>query len=138
MGGFCCYDNELIIKINKIEMKTLASKALILSVIVILSSAFTVELLPTKLQVTVRNTLGNVEPEVRIELYETEEDYKNEENIVQEAVYTDKKGRVVFKDLEEKTYFINAVKGDMNNYGMGVQTGKLEKGKVNKVTIVIE
>ena len=53
-------------------------------------------------------------------------------------MYTDNKGRVTFKDLEEKVYFINAVKGDMNNYGMGVQTGKLEKGKVNKVTIVIE
>jgi hypothetical protein len=45
---------------------------------------------------------------------------------------------VTFKGLEAKIYYVAAVKGDKNNYGAGVQTGKLEAKKVNKVTIIIE
>ncbi|MTI23366.1 carboxypeptidase regulatory-like domain-containing protein, partial [Fulvivirga kasyanovii] len=32
----------------------------------------------------------------------------------------------------------NAVKGDKNNIGAGVQTDTLIEGKMNKVTIIIE
>lgn len=96
------------------------------------------QLLPTSLRITVLNELGNVEPEAKVTLYGNGEDYKKEENAVMEGKMTDKKGRVTFKGLEPKVYFVNAEKGDKNNYGAGVQTDTLEEGKVNKVNIIIE
>lgn len=108
--------------------------------IVLLSAfAFThVELLSTSLKITVRNELGNLEEGVSIQLFSTEEDYRNETNPVTEKQMTDGKGQVKFKDLEPKVYFVNAVKGDKNNIGAGVQTDTLIEGKMNKVTIIIE
>ena len=78
---------------------------------VIFLSAFT-HLLPTSLKITVRNELGNTEAGVAVEIYETEEDYKNESNKVLMTHYTDQKGRVTFKDLKPRVYFVNAKKGD--------------------------
>lgn len=101
--------------------------------------AFTnIQLLKTSLSLTVRNELGNTEEGVAVQLFPTEEDYRNETNPSSEILYTDKKGRVKFKELEPKVYFVNAVKGDKNNIGAGVQTDTLQDGKVNKVTIIIE
>lgn len=96
------------------------------------------QLLPTSLRITVLNELGNTEQEVKVTLYGNSEDYKKEENAVMEGKTTDKKGRVTFKGLEPKVYFVNAEKGDKNNYGAGVQTDKLQEGRVNKVNIIIE
>lgn len=96
------------------------------------------QLLPTSLRITILNELGNAESEVKVTLYSNSEDYKKEENAVMEGKFTDKKGRVTFKGLEPKAYFVNAVKGDKNNYGAGVQTDILEEGRINKVNIIIE
>ena len=82
--------------------------------------------MPTSLRITVLNELGNTEEEVKVTLYHNSEDYKKEENAVMEGKMTDKKGRVTFKGLESKVYFVNAEKGDKNNYGAGVQTDKLQ------------
>ncbi|MBL6448358.1 carboxypeptidase regulatory-like domain-containing protein [Fulvivirga sp. 29W222] len=101
--------------------------------------AFTnAELLSTSLKITVRNELGNLEEGVSVQLFPTEEDYRNETNPVTEKQLTDSKGQVKFKDLASKVYFVNAVKGDKNNIGAGVQTDTLIEGKMNKVTIIIE
>lgn len=97
-----------------------------------------VQLMKTSLTITVRNELGNIEEGVGVQLFPTEEDYRNETNPSSEIEYSDKKGKVRFKDLEPKVYFVNAVKGDKNNIGAGVQTDTLQEGKVNKVTIIIE
>ncbi|WP_245558406.1 carboxypeptidase regulatory-like domain-containing protein [Fulvivirga imtechensis] len=97
-----------------------------------------VQLMKTSLTITVRNELGNIEEGVGVQLFPTEEDYRNETNPATEIEYSDKKGKVRFKDLEAKVYFVNAVKGDKNNIGAGVQTDTLQEGKVNKVTIIIE
>jgi len=96
------------------------------------------QIFKTSLKITVRNELGNIEENVAVQLFLTEEDYRNETNPVTEVTYTDEKGEVKFTDLEPKIYFVNAEKGDLNNYGAGVQTNKLEEKKTNKVTIIIE
>ncbi|GAA0890977.1 hypothetical protein GCM10009122_06560 [Fulvivirga kasyanovii] len=108
--------------------------------IVLLSAfAFThADFLNTSIKITVRNELGNLEEGVSVQLFPTEEDYRNETNPVTEKQMTDSKGQVKFRDLEPKVYFVNAVKGDKNNIGAGVQTDTLIEGKMNKVTIIIE
>ncbi len=109
----------------------------ILFVLVVLSS-FTSDVLPTKLQITVIDHLGNVVEGATVELYASEDDYRNETNIIQEAQLTDKKGRATFSQLEEKVYWLHVFKDDMNNDGAGVQTDTLVPKKVNKVNVIIE
>lgn len=118
-------------------MKTIKS---ILGVAIIfgLLSFNVVQLLNTSLKINVRNELGNIEEGVSVQLYGTEEDYRNETNPVTEVAYTDSKGNVKFKELGSKIYFINAKKGDKNNIGAGVQTDVLVEGKLNKLTVIIE
>jgi hypothetical protein len=92
----------------------------------------------TSLKINVRNELGNIEKDVSVQLFGNEKDYREEKNPVTEKQFTDKKGNVTFKELESKIYFVNASNGDKNNVNAGVETAKLEEGKMNKVTIIIE
>ncbi|SNT35677.1 hypothetical protein SAMN05421640_3507 [Ekhidna lutea] len=95
------------------------------------------QLLPTKLRVTVIDGLGNFIEGATVTIYANEEDYLASENAL--AVQkTDKKGRVTFKDVEPKSYFVDARLGDKNNDGEGVKTGELSEGRINKVNTVIE
>lgn len=43
-----------------------------------------------------------------------------------------------FKKLKPVAYFVLVKKGDKDNTGGGEKIGKLEDGKFNKVTIVIQ
>ena len=95
-------------------------------------------LLSTSVRLTVLSSLGNVVENAKVILYETREDYDKEENSVAGPTFTDEKGRVTFKNLKEKVYYVQVTKGDDNNYGDGEQTGKLIKGRVNKFNIVIQ
>lgn len=96
------------------------------------------QVLPTGMRITVLSRLGNPVENAKVTVYETREDYDNEENAIAGPAFTDKKGRVTFKNLEERQYFVQVIKGDENNYGDAEQTGKLIKGKVNKFNIVIQ
>lgn len=112
---------------------------LILAAAFIFLSAFAaVQIFPTTMKLTVRDELGNTVQGAEVQLYGSDEDYRNEENPVTEKMATDKKGDVKFKDLEPKVYYVLAQKGDKNNWGAGVQTDTLQAGKMNKVTIIIE
>jgi len=95
------------------------------------------QLIKTQLVITVRNELGNIEEGAKVQLYETEDDYKAEKNAAAEG-YTDKKGIVKFKELNPTTYFLLARKDDKDNFGGGEQTGKLEENHINKVTVIIQ
>lgn len=108
-----------------------------LALIVFVATTLQAQLIKTTLHVTVRNDLGNTEDGVTVQLYETEDAYKEEKNPAAEAT-TDEKGVARFKDMKAISYFVLAKKGDKNNFGGGEQTGKLEAKRINKVTIVIE
>ena len=95
------------------------------------------QLFPTKLKITVINSLGNFEKDASVNLYTSLDDYRSNKNAVMTGK-TDEKGRVKFKGLKAIVYFIDARKADKNNDGAGVETGPIDKGKVNKVNIVIE
>ena len=115
-------------------MKTITRISLV-SIFMLALMSF--QLLKTQLVITVRNELGNIEEGVKVQLYETEDDYKTEKNVAFEGV-TDKKGIVKFKELKPTTYFLLARKDDKDNFGGGEKTGKLEEGKINKVTVIIQ
>ena len=100
-------------------------------------SLFSFQLIKTQLTVTIRNDLGNTVEGATVKLYEKEEDYKNETKPAAEGK-TDAKGIVKFKELKAIPYYVLAEKDDLNNFGGGEQTGKLEAKKINKVTIVIQ
>jgi len=91
----------------------------------------------TSLAVTVRDELGNTQDSVKVQLFLKEADFTKEENSVAEAI-TDKKGVCHFKKLKPESYFILARKGDKDNTGGGEKIGKLENGKFNKITIIIQ
>jgi uncharacterized protein (DUF2141 family) len=105
-----------------------------LSLVVIMMSF---QLIKTQLTITVRNDLGNTEQGTKVQLFETEDDYKAEKNPVAEGT-TDAKGNVKFKELKAIVYYVIASKDDKDNSGGGEQTGKLEANRINKVTIVIQ
>jgi uncharacterized GH25 family protein len=96
------------------------------------------QVLPTGMRITVISRLGNTVENAKVTVFANQEDYENEENAVAGPAFTDKKGRVTFKNLEEKQYYVQVIKGDENNYGDAEQTGKLIKGKINKFNIVIQ
>ena len=96
------------------------------------------QVLNTSLRISVLNDLGNIEQNVTVTLFKSEEDYRDETNQVGVPLKTDKKGRVTFKKLKSAVYYIHAKKGDKTNVGRGVQTEKLEEGKINKLNIIIE
>ena len=110
--------------------KNLLSLAVVLSLL-------SFQLIKTQLTISIRNELGNTEEGVKVQLFETEDDYKAEQNVAAEGV-TDKKGNIKFKDLKATSYYVIARKDDKDNSGGGEQTGKLEANKINKVTIIIQ
>jgi len=95
------------------------------------------QIFKTSLTVTVRDELGNTVEGASVRLFLKEEDYTKEVNQVAEAT-TDKRGVAKFNKLKPESYFILARKGEKNNAGGGEKIGKLEEGKFNKVTIIIQ
>ncbi len=102
-----------------------------------LTSFSTSQVLDTRLRVTVIDDLGNFVEGAQVTLYSTEEDYRNNTNPVA-SCDTDKKGRSLFENLEAKSYFIEAHKGELNNNGAGVKIEALLPKKLNKVNTIIE
>lgn len=95
------------------------------------------QLLPTNLQLIVRNELGNVVEGAKVKIYSTEADYDADENVLMEGV-TDEKGKVIFKKLRPAVYYMNVEKGELSNMGRGVKTNKLKARRKNIVNVIIE
>ena len=96
------------------------------------------QILKTQLRITILNELGNPVEGAEVTLYNSDEDYRKEQNPVLPTQTTDDKGRVKFSGLEPKAYFVHAEKGIQDNAGAGVQTDVLQEGRINKANIVIE
>jgi hypothetical protein len=112
-----------------------ALKLLMALVLMISASGF--QLINTRFNATVRDDLGNTVEGASVQLFETEDDYNKEENVVAQAV-TDSKGKVSIKDLKAISYFVIVRKGEKDNSGGGERTAKLEENKINRVTIIIQ
>jgi hypothetical protein len=95
------------------------------------------QLINTSLTLTVRDDLGNTVSGVQVQLFETEDDYLKEQNAAFSGV-SDDKGIVKFKKLKGISYYVIARKDDMDNSGGGEKIGKLEEGKFNKATVIIQ
>lgn len=94
------------------------------------------QLLKTKLHVTVRNELGNLVEGAKVALYSNKTDYEASKNQIA-SKNTNEKGVAIFSDLEEKVYFVNVEKGAANNFDAATQTDTLKASRVSKVTIII-
>lgn len=119
---------------------TLMKKFLSLTIFLLAAlsvSSVQAQLFKTNLAVTVRDEVGNIVEGATLQLYETEDDYKTEKNMVVETV-SDDKGVARFRDIKPLAYFVLVRKDDKNNFGGGEQTAQLEEGKFNRVTIVIQ
>lgn len=115
-------------------------KIFLLSTVVILTFAFTdasAQLFNTSLTITVRDETGNTVEGAEVKLFKSEQDYLKEQNVVMEGV-TDAKGLVKLKKMEALSYYVIVRTEDKDNSGGGEIIGKLEEGKFNKVTIVIQ
>ncbi len=110
-------------------------KMLGIMAVVLLISGF--QIIKTTLHITVRDELGNTVQDASVQLFETEEDYLKEENVVAQDS-TDKRGIVRFKDLKPISYYVIIRHGDKDNSGGGERTAELEERRINKVTIVIQ
>src|SRR6267142_3410727 len=91
----------------------------------------------TSLTLTVRDEIGNLVEGASVKLFETKDDYLKEVNVAAETT-TDAKGIAKFKGLKPIAYYVIVRKGDKDNAGGGEQIGKLEEGKFNKSTVVIQ
>lgn len=109
----------------------------LIALVFILATATAFQIIKTQLHITVRDELGNLVEEATVQLFETEDDYLKEENVVAEGV-TDKRGIVRFRELQEIPYYVIVRKDDKDNSGGGEQTGQLTGKRINKVTIIIQ
>lgn len=94
------------------------------------------QLLDTKLEVTVRNTTGNLVADAEVILYETEKDYLDRSNEASKRM-TNEKGIVIFDQLKTISYHLDVSKGAADNSDGGTKTAVLQKGRKNKTTVII-
>jgi hypothetical protein len=95
------------------------------------------QLFKTSLTLTVRDELGNTVDSASVKLFVKKEDYLKEINVAAQE-FTNAKGIARFKGLKPLPYFILVKKGDKTNSGGGEEIGKLEEGRFNKSTVVIQ
>jgi hypothetical protein len=115
-------------------MNLLSRNIVVLSFLLLLSGF---QLIKTTLHITVRDELGNIVEGATVQLFEKEDDYLKEQNVVAEGV-SDKNGISKFKDLKAIAYYVIVKKDDKDNSGGGERTAELEAKRINKVTIVIQ
>jgi hypothetical protein len=112
-------------------MKKLFVLSLVLVVLTSMAPA-----LKTSLNLTVRDETGNLVPGADIKLYANRENWEKETGHFAEGV-TDEKGIYKFKEVNQLSIFLLVRKDDKDNTGGGEQT-RLEDGKINKITVIIQ
>ena len=119
-------------------MKKLLILPLLLAIFSFTNISGTQQLLKTQLIVTVLDDLGNIQEGAKVTLYENEDDYNNLENPALESRVTNQKGQVRFIGLKNVPYYVAAQKGDNDNFLRGEKTKPLDKGKFNKINVIID
>jgi len=110
-------------------------KLFVLSLVLVAMTGFT-PVLKTSLNITVRDEAGNLVPDANIKLYSNRENWEKETGHFAEGV-TDAKGIYKFQDIAQLSVFLLVKKGDKDNTGGAEQT-TLVKGKINKITVIIQ
>jgi hypothetical protein len=92
---------------------------------------------PTRLQLTVRDELGNAVAGSAVKLYASETDWENETNQVGSTQISDASGNVTFSDLSNIKYYWLAEKDCKNNVnGSNTTANTLTANITNTVRIV--
>lgn len=92
--------------------------------------------LSTKLQVTVLDDIGNIQKNAKVILYAHIKYYDLKKHPAASGK-TNEKGQIVFKNLKAIPYFIHAERGNKDNTLGATKVGRLKKGKMNKVNVII-
>lgn len=93
---------------------------------------------PTKLEITIKDELGNLVSGASVKLYASQTDWANKTNQVGSTLFTDATGIVTFSSLSAIKYYWFAEKDCKNNYNGGATTtNNLTSGVTNKVTPII-
>ena len=111
--------------------------SIIAVVLVLVGSMAFSQIFKTNLTLTVRDELGNTVDSASVKLFEKKEDYLKEVNVAAETT-TNAKGVAKFKGIKPVSYFVLVRKCDKDNAGGGEEISKLEEGKFNKSTVVIQ
>ncbi len=120
-------------------MKKIIFSTLILVMVAAAHITSQAQIFKTQLRITVIDDLGNIQEGATVKLFTSEKDFKAEKNpILPETKLTNKKGIIIFKEIEAREYWVLAEKGDKNNWGGGIKTDPLMEKKVNKINIVID
>ncbi|MFN6944699.1 MAG: carboxypeptidase-like regulatory domain-containing protein [Cytophagaceae bacterium] len=96
------------------------------------------QVVPVSLRVTVRDEVGNIVQGAKVTIYQSEEDYSQNQNQVGDAQTTDRRGNAIFRNLETIPYYVRAEKGEMNNEERGIKTDTLNRARQNQVTIIVD
>ena len=77
-----------------------------------------------QLEIIVKTESGQLVTNASVSLFLTEEDWKDNINIIQSG-NTNNEGSILFTDLEEIQYYFFASKGEMNNQNQISETNKI-------------
>lgn len=92
---------------------------------------------PVFLKVKVLDDLGNKIHGAKVQLFNNEEDYRRERNVVK-TEYTEKNGKASFSGLKPKVYYMLVEKEGLNNNGGAVRTDTLKTWIINNATVIIQ
>ena len=93
---------------------------------------------PTRLQITVRDELGNAVSGTTVKLYASQADWENETNQVGSTQVSDASGNVTFSDLSNIKYYWFAEKDCKNNYhGSAMVVNPLTSNTTTTVNTVL-
>lgn len=112
----------------------------LLAVVVLFSGCAAIKsYFKTSLEITVVDKVGAIQQGAEVSIFYNKKDMLNDENSAAGPSYTDKKGRVKFKNLTKLKYWVKAEKGKLTNQsGDALETNTLYNGKKNKIIIVME
>ncbi|BDC99390.1 carboxypeptidase-like regulatory domain-containing protein [Persicobacter psychrovividus] len=96
------------------------------------------QIISTQVKMTILDKNGNPVEGAKVTLYNNEADYTKNINPIQETQVSDQKGRVTFKKLDTKRYYVRAEKGEMSNQWGADYIEKLIHHRINKVNVIIE